>query len=157
MKLATERTVKNLMDDKSIETRLNNIQVALKQKGYRLTSSRQKIVQALLSCGGHITADGLLEVVHEIDTTVGRMTVYRTLELLSELGLIRPVYQGTGAAHYILLDGGHHHHLVCSSCDAVIEFDECCLQEMGKLLAEQFKFAVEGHLVEFYGRCQNCQ
>ncbi|WP_420644653.1 Fur family transcriptional regulator [Candidatus Leptofilum sp.] len=145
------------MNEQSLDTRLNEIQMALKQKGYRLTSSRQKIVQALLDCGGHITADGLLEVIHQTDITVGRMTVYRTLELLSELGLIRPVYQGTGAAHYILLDGGHHHHLICSGCDAVFEFDECGLQEVGKLLAERFNFAVEGHLVEFYGRCQNCQ
>jgi Fur family ferric uptake transcriptional regulator len=145
------------MNEQTIDIQLDDIQVALKQKGYRLTSSRQKIVQALLSCGGHITADGLLEVVHGLDKTVGRMTVYRTLELLSELGLIRPVYQGTGAAHYILLDGGHHHHLICSGCDMVIEFDECGLQEVGKLLAKRFNFAVEGHLVEFYGRCQNCQ
>lgn len=145
------------MNETSLDRRLYNIQLALKEKGYRLTSSRQKIVQALLNCGGHVTADGLLEVVHETDTTVGRMTVYRTLELLSELGLIRPVYQGTGAAHYILLDGGHHHHLICSGCDAVIEFEECGLQEMGKLLAERFDFLVEGHLVEFYGRCPNCQ
>ncbi len=145
------------MDEQTVNARLDNIQSALKQRGYRLTSSRQKIVEALLNCGGHITADGLLEVVHEIDQTVGRMTVYRTLELLSELGLIRPIYQGTGAAHYILLDGGHHHHLICSGCDAVFEFEECGLQEVGRLLAERFNFAVEGHLVEFYGRCPNCQ
>ena len=145
------------MNENSLDTRLDAIQMALKEKGYRLTSSRQKIVAALLNCGGHITADGLLEVIHEIDQTVGRMTVYRTLELLSELGLIRPVYQGTGAAHYILLDGGHHHHLICSGCDAVIEFEECGLQAVEQLLAERFNFAVEGHLVEFYGRCQNCQ
>jgi len=145
------------MNENSLDTRLINIQSALKQKGFRLTSSRHKIVQALLGCGGHVTADGLLEVVHQTDTTVGRMTVYRTLELLSELGLIRPVYQGTGAAHYILLDGGHHHHLVCSGCDVVIEFEECSLQEVGKLLAERFNFVIEGHLVEFYGRCPNCQ
>jgi Fur family ferric uptake transcriptional regulator len=145
------------MNEQTFGTRLDNVQDALKQKGYRLTNSRQKIVQALLNCGGHITADGLLEVVHEADRTVGRMTVYRTLELLSELGLIRPVYQGTGAAHYILLDGGHHHHLICSGCDVVIEFEECGLQEMGQLLAERFNFVVEGHLVEFYGRCPNCQ
>ena len=148
---------KFMIEDAKLDEKVNEIQVALKEKGYRLTSSRQKIVRALLGCGGHVTADGLLEEVHEIDTTVGRMTVYRTLELLSELGLIRPVYQGTGAAHYILLDGGHHHHLICSGCDAVIEFEECGLQEVGKLLAERFDFAIEGHLVEFYGRCQNCQ
>ena len=148
---------KFMIEDAKLDEKVNEIQAALKEKGYRLTSSRQKIVRALLGCGGHVTADGLLEEVHEIDTTVGRMTVYRTLELLSELGLIRPVYQGTGAAHYILLDGGHHHHLICSGCDAVIEFEECGLQEVGKLLAERFDFAIEGHLVEFYGRCQNCQ
>jgi Fe2+ or Zn2+ uptake regulation protein len=79
------------MNENSLDTRLEDIQTSLKEKGYRLTSSRQKIVAALLNCGGHITADGLLEVIHEIDQTVGRMTVYRTLELLSELGLIRPV------------------------------------------------------------------
>ncbi len=145
------------MNEKMLDSRITQIQAALKQQGYRLTSSRQKIVQALLGSGGHLTADDLLEVIHETDTTVGRMTVYRTLELLSELGLIRPVYQGTGAAHYILLDGGHHHHLICSSCDAVIEFEECGLQEVETLLAARFDFAIEGHLVEFYGRCQNCQ
>ena len=145
------------MDENGLDRRLDNIQMALKQKGYRLTQSRQKIVQALLSCGGHLTADGLLEVVHQIDPSVGRMTVYRTLELLSELGLIRPVYQGTGAAHYILLDGGHHHHMICSSCDTVIEFDDCGLQTLGQQLAQRFNFVVEGHLLEFYGRCQNCQ
>ncbi len=145
------------MDEQTVNARLDDIQSALQQKGHRLTRSRQKIVETLLNCGGHITADGLLELVHEIDPTVGRMTVYRTLELLSELGLIRPIYQGTGAAHYILLDGGHHHHLICSGCDAVFEFEECGLQEVGQLLAERFNFAVEGHLVEFYGRCPNCQ
>lgn len=141
----------------NLDEKMNDIQTALKDSGYRLTSSRQKIVRALLGCGGHVTADGLLEVVHQSDPTVGRMTVYRTLELLSELGLIRPVYQGTGAAHYILLDRGHHHHLICSGCNAVIEFEECGLQEVGELLAARFDFAIEGHLVEFYGRCQNCQ
>ncbi|MCB9009859.1 MAG: transcriptional repressor [Ardenticatenaceae bacterium] len=145
------------MNENSLEKQLGDIQAALKQKGYRLTGSRQKIVRALLGCGGHITADGLLDVVHEMDQTVGRMTVYRTLELLSELGLIRPVYQGTGAAHYILLDGGHHHHLICSGCAAVIEFEECGLQGVQKLLEERFNFVVEGHLVEFYGRCPDCQ
>ena len=43
------------------------------------------------------------------------------------MGLLRPVYQGTGAAHYVLLLDGHHHHLVCSRCRRVIEFDECAL------------------------------
>lgn len=131
----------------------NRLQVS----GYRLTPARQAIVEALLDIEGHVSADDLVEVVHGRAPQVGRMTVYRTLDLLSTLGLARPVYQGTGAAHYILLADGHHHHLVCSVCDVVIEFDDCVLTEVERMLGERFQFEVQGHLLEFYGRCQNCR
>jgi Fur family ferric uptake transcriptional regulator len=130
---------------------------ALQAKGYRLTAARQVILRALAASGGHVSADALAEIVRQEAPNVGRMTVYRTLELLSELGLIRPVYQGTGAAHYILMDDGHHHHLVCSSCARVIEFDECVLAEIEQVIGGRFHFQVEGHLLEFYGRCQECR
>jgi Fur family ferric uptake transcriptional regulator len=130
---------------------------ALQQHGYRLTRPRRAVVEALLASGGHVSADELVVVVHEYAPNVGRMTVYRTLELLAELGLIRPVYLGSGAAHYVLLEGGHHHHLVCTGCARVIEFDDCGLKEMEQLVAERFQFMVQGHLLEFYGRCQSCQ
>lgn len=130
---------------------------ALQAKGYRLTAARRQILMTLVGCGGHVSADELAEMVQTQSPGIGRMTVYRTLDLLSELGLIRPVYQGTGAAHYILMQNGHHHHLVCASCAKVIEFDECTLTEVERVIAERFNFQVQGHLVEFYGRCANCQ
>ncbi len=133
------------------------LQKALQEKGYRLTTARQVILQVLASSGGHVTADDLVALVHEEAPGVGRMTVYRTLDLLSELGLIRPVYQGTGAAHYILMDGGHHHHLVCSVCHQVIEFDECVLGEIERLVCDRYQFQMQSHLLELYGRCPNCQ
>jgi Fur family ferric uptake transcriptional regulator len=129
----------------------------LQENGYRLTQSRQAVVAALLSSGGHMSADALAEVVHQRAPQVGRMTVYRTLDLLSELGLVRPVYQGTGAAHYILLADGHHHHLVCANCATVIEFDDCALAEIEQVIGERFGFEVQGHLLEFYGRCHTCR
>ena len=130
---------------------------ALQEKGYRLTAARQAIFHTLINCGGHITADNLAAQVREETPGVGRMTVYRTLELLSELGLIRPVYQGTGAAHYVLMDDGHHHHLVCSVCHTVIEFDDCALGEIERLINDRFGFQVQSHLLELYGRCPDCQ
>jgi Fur family ferric uptake transcriptional regulator len=133
------------------------LETALQEKGYRLTPARQAILRAFVTCGGHISADDLVEVVHQQAPQVGRMTVYRTLELMSRLGLIRPVYQGTGAAHYILMRDGHHHHLVCAVCDTVIEFDDCVLAEIERVVGERFDFQVRGHLLEFYGRCQDCQ
>jgi Fur family ferric uptake transcriptional regulator len=137
--------------------RLNLFAERLHQHGYRLTPARQAVIHTLLATGGHLSADTLAEAVRETAPQVGRMTVYRTLDLLSNLGLVRPVYQGTGAAHYILVDNGHHHHLVCSGCNAVIEFDECVLAEIERVVGERFQFEVWGHLVEFYGRCQQCR
>lgn len=136
---------------------LTTIKQTLQIKGHRLTAARQTILEALIASGGHISADQLAEMVRAQVPPVGRMTVYRTLELLSELGVIRPVYQGTGAAHYILMEDGHHHHLVCAGCDCVIEFEECVLAEIEKLVSARFNFQIHSHLLEFYGVCVNCQ
>ena len=136
---------------------LPRLERVLQARGYRLTAARRAILAALVAAGGHMTADELAAVVHQIAPGVGRMTVYRTLDLLAELGLLRPVYQGTGAAHYVLLLDGHHHHLVCSRCRRVIEFDECALAELAETVGRRYGFAVEGHLLEFYGRCAECK
>ncbi|GAB4274376.1 MAG: Fur family transcriptional regulator [Candidatus Promineifilaceae bacterium] len=138
-------------------TNLRELVNILQEKGYRMTAARQIILEVLLAGGGHLTADELAAQVQAREAGIGRMTVYRTLELLSELNIVRPVYQGTGAAHYVLLHDGHHHHLVCSSCHKVIELADCGLAELAEAIGEQFGFFVEGHLVEFYGRCQKCQ
>ena len=140
---------------------LPRLERALQARGYRLTAARRAILAALTAAGGHVTADELAAAVALAARDggaprVGRMTVYRTLDLLGELGLLRPVYQGTGAAHYVLLLNGHHHHLVCSRCRRVIEFDECALAELAETVGRRYGFAVEGHLLEFYGRCSNC-
>ncbi len=137
--------------------KLARLSQALQENGYRLTAARQEILAALVGSEGHVSADELVGLVRQDAPGVGRMTVSRTLELLSELGLIRPVYQGTGAAHYILLDDGHHHHLVCSGCDRVIEFDECAVQEISRVISGHFNFEIHGHLLEFYGRCEACR
>lgn len=129
----------------------------LAENGYRLTSSRDIILHTLVACGGHVTADELVARVHERTPSVGRMTVYRTLDLLCALGLIRPIYQGTGAAHYILLDSGSHHHLICNRCGLVIEFDHCAASEVGEALSAKFGFQIHSHLLEFHGLCVDCR
>lgn len=129
---------------------------ALEARGLRLTAARRIILDTLVDSGGHLTADELTDLVRRRSTTIGRMTVYRTLELLCDLGYLRPVYQGTGAAHYILLHDGHHHHLVCTDCSRVIEFDDCALGDLPARIAERYGFRVGGHLLELYGVCAAC-
>lgn len=133
------------------------LKTVVSKQGYRLTAARQAIIEALVQCDGHITADDLAVKVKEQAPQVGRMTVYRTLELLCELGLIRPIYQGTGAAHYILMTTGSHHHLICNRCHHVIEFDDCLADELTQQLAERFNFSIQSHLLEINGLCAACR
>lgn len=141
----------------AIDSSLNDFKVALAQRGYRLTDARREVLVALVSAGGHVSADELVEHLHDGGSRIGRMTVYRTLDLLTELGLVRPVYQGTGAAHFILLVNGHHHHLVCTGCNQVIEFDSCILPDLERRLRQNSEFEVKGHLLEIFGLCRNCR
>ncbi len=129
----------------------------LQSNGYRVTRARQAIFQALVDSGGHVSADDIVDAVRRHERSIGRMTVYRSLDLFHQLGLVQPVYQGTGAAHYILMDEGHHHHLVCSQCDRVVEFEDCIAHDISSLLADRFDFHIQGHLLEFYGLCPDCQ
>jgi Fur family ferric uptake transcriptional regulator len=129
----------------------------LQENGFRVTASRQAIIGSLVTSEGHLSADELADLVHEDRPGVGRMTVYRTLELLSDLGLIRPVYQGSAAAHYILMDDGHHHHIVCSRCHRVVEFDQCVLNEIEKAISNHYEFEIQGHFLELFGLCSDCR
>jgi Fur family ferric uptake transcriptional regulator len=133
-----------------------DLHAALKEQGLRLTDARRAIIAALVSTRSHLSADELADIVREREPGTGRMTVYRTLELLSAMGLIRPVYMGSGAARYVLLNQGHHHHLVCSLCHKVIEFDACDLEELEAFVRGRFQFEGAGHLLEIYGRCPDC-
>ncbi|NLF65941.1 MAG: transcriptional repressor [Chloroflexi bacterium] len=137
--------------------RLARLSGRLREQGYRVTGARRAILQELVSSSGHVSADELAALVNRRAPRVGRMTVYRTLELLQQLGLVRPIYLGSGAAHYVLLEDGHHHHLVCARCDAVVEFDDCLMQELEQRLGERYNFRVQGHLLEVVGLCESCR
>lgn len=136
---------------------LKEFRLTLAQRGYRMTEARRAVLEALIAAGGHVSADELAELARQAGYGVGRMTVYRTLDLLTELGLVRPVYQGTGAAHFILLEDGHHHHLVCTRCHAVVEVDSCLLVDIERHLESDTDFEVRGHVLEILGICQDCR
>jgi Fur family ferric uptake transcriptional regulator len=129
----------------------------LTNKGHRITQSRRVIIEILVNSGGHITADDLAEKVRSLHPDIGRMTVYRTLDLLSDLGALHRIYQGTGAAHFIIMTSGSHHHLICSNCQTVIEFDNCMADEITASLSTKFNFQINSHLFEIHGLCQDCQ
>jgi len=85
------------------------------------------------------------------------VTVYRTLDILDELGLICQVHSVGGCRSYLMRrPSEHHHHLVCVECGRVDDFSDCDLSELAEKLARENGFEIEGHILEFSGRCADC-
>jgi Fur family ferric uptake transcriptional regulator len=104
----------------------------------------------------HLTAPDVVDAVQRRAPDIGRASVYRTLDLLTRLGLAQSSTLGGAAATYVLTPERHHHHVVCVDCHRTVEFDDCVLRELENQLAETLGFELEGHLVELYGRCPEC-
>lgn len=128
----------------------------LRDAGYKVTPTRLAVLDVIGQEGEHLNPNEILEQARQIHPALGRATVYRTLELLTELGIVRPIYVGDSGPTYIRAEGGHHH-LVCSSCGRVQDFDQCMADDMAHELTERFGFQIQSHLLEFYGVCPACQ
>ena len=129
----------------------------LRLAGHKLTPPRQAVLQVLDEGGEHLSHSEILERGQAIYPALGRATVYRTLELLTSLGIVRPIYLGASQSVCFTRADGAHHHLICSECGQVIEFDECILDQLQESLSERLNFQIRGHLLEFYGQCDRCQ
>ena len=129
----------------------------LKESGYKRTNARRTILEILCQHDNHLTSTEVLEQVRLVDSSIGRASVFRTLELLTELTIIRPTYLRPGAPHYIIMPStGHHAHIICPKCNNIIELDDCKIEESLQNIAKKHKVQVSGHLLELYGKCQNC-
>ncbi|WP_329176151.1 MULTISPECIES: Fur family transcriptional regulator [unclassified Streptomyces] len=127
----------------------------LRRRGYRLTPQRQLVLEAV-ECLEHGTPDGILCEVRKTASGINISTVYRTLELLEELGLVSHAHLGHGAPTYHLADRHDHMHLVCRDCDAVTEAHvELAAPLMAELQAE-FGFETDMKHFAIFGRCRDC-
>lgn len=130
----------------------------LKAAGYRLTRARLTVLQVLEAERGHITSAGVLDKIARVKPAIGRASVFRALELFTQLGIIRPTYNGSSLTPtYVLLQGGHHHHVICGECQRFIEFEDCGLEALTSNLQQTLGVQISGHLLEFYGVCADCQ
>ncbi len=130
---------------------------ALHDSGYKLTGPRLTILEVLEESDGHITSAELLSRVEARDPSIGRASVFRTLDLMIKLGIVWTSVQGGSTIHYMLMPGGHHHHIICTNCDRLIEFEDCRLGALITSLENEYGVRVEGHLLELYGICPECR
>ncbi len=144
------------------DSHAHQLAARLAEGGHRLTRPRSAVLAQVAASSASFTATELLESVATVAPEVGRATVFRTLDLLVELGLVRRVHTesaGNWGHSYVLCDLAetHHHHLVCTSCGRVADFEGCGFDSMLPDLQARTSFRVEGHRLELYGLCEACQ
>lgn len=129
----------------------------LRQHGYKFTPQRWAVIQAISSSPDHLTPAAIYEKVHQEHPDIGLVTIYRTLALLTKLGLICELHAGGSCHSYTTAASERHHHLICSNCGKVVDFSDYDLGELEQRLSRETGFAIEDHLLEFTGLCQACQ
>jgi len=136
----------------------NRIAGMLRAQGYRLTPQRHAVLKALASSHECLTPDAVLERARKFAPEIGRVTVYRTLDILSTHGLVCRVHAPDGCRAYTMTrPSGHHHHVVCAVCGATLDFTACDLDALEERLSRETGFEMTGHLLEFYGICPSCR
>jgi len=134
------------------------IERELRQHGYKITPQRRTIINAIIDSREHLTPAAIHEKVCREHAGIGLVTIYRTLEILTELGLICEMHAGGSCRSYLIrTPSEHHHHLICSDCGTVIDFTDCDLSGLERRLAKETSFKINGHLLEFLGQCRKCR
>ncbi len=133
----------------------------LKQKGLKITAQRESVLEVLKNHeGNHLTVEEIYEKVKTLSPEIGLATVYRTIQLLSELKLVDKLELNDGFIRYEIgkFDGGkhNHHHLICEICGRVIEAEDDLLDLIEETCRNKYDFKVTNHVVKFYGICNKC-
>lgn len=136
----------------------------LKQNGLKVTTQRVAILEVLSSRPGkHMTAEEIYDYVKKKYPEIGIATVYRTIQVLSELNLIDKLNLDDGYVRYEISKqskedaGHHHHHLICLDCGNIYAFQDDLLETLENRIRETLGFEVEDHEVKLYGHCKKCR
>ena len=128
----------------------------LRRAGCRVTPPRLAVLRIFSEGCAHLNPDDVLARARRLHPRVSRATVYRTLDLLTQLGVTRPLYGKDGRPVFTRVEHGHQH-VVCSRCDRVVELPGESFDTLAGQVARQTGFAVQSQLLEFYGLCRPCQ
>jgi Fur family transcriptional regulator, ferric uptake regulator len=130
----------------------------LSEAGHRRGGARNAVVELLDRQRCALSAQEIDDLLRAQGRGVGRASVYRILELLSELRLVQRIDVGQGVARYERHqpDGDHHHHLVCDRCGRIAPFEDPALEQAIERVSRRLSFAVDDHDVVLHGACGDC-
>jgi Fur family ferric uptake transcriptional regulator len=129
----------------------------LRQLGYRITPQREMIIETLAHSGDHMTAERIYEQVQGRTRAVNIATVYRTLDLLVERGLVSRSIRSDGQLAYATGRHGPHIHLTCRQCGQVVDADYRLVSPLAEQLQAQYHFATDIQHLSMTGLCAGCQ
>lgn len=132
----------------------------------RWTAPREAVLELLSRTPKHLSAKEIHASLYRIYPEIGLTTVYRTLDLLSRMGLITKIAIGDGQNRYEFKPHekkAHHHHLICTRCGRIIDYRDFVEEELElvkkteQTLTKRYAFSINDHNIEFYGLCDKCQ
>ena len=125
--------------------------------GERVTPQRLIVAETLTRAGRQLTAGELYERVRQAQPSLGRATVFRTLDLLVDAGVARRLELDGHVYAYVSCEPEHHHHLSCTRCGLVEEIPESWVQPIADRASAQRDFEIDDARLDFYGRCATCR
>ena len=136
--------------------KLTHFRRFLAESGYKTTKQRDLIAKTLFQSGRHISVEELYQYVRKQDPRIGLVTVYRTLKLLREAGLVEERHFGEGQTLYEEGLREHHDHLICTHCGKIVEFENHTIEDLQEEVAKKYGFIILFHKHELYGLCDTC-
>ncbi len=133
-----------------------SIATVLDRAGYRLTEPRRSVAALIADQDGHFTAAELVRAARARRLGVGRATIFRTLEVLEDLGAVERLDLPSGEHAYVRCEPAHHHHVVCSRCGRTDEIDDAGLRTIIEDVARRTGYRVDDHRLELFGLCPAC-
>ena len=135
----------------------NPIVEALSAGGYRMTGPRRAVADLIAEHDGHFTAAELELAARERRLDISRATLFRALELLTELGVVERLDLPTGEHAYVPCAPAHHHHVICSRCGRATDVADCGVSEAVGEIARRSGYRIDSHRLELFGLCRHCQ
>jgi Fur family ferric uptake transcriptional regulator len=140
-----------------MQTHFDSLARRFRDQGHKLTQPRSAILQALLATARPLSPAEIQERGQVFCAELGLVTVYRTLELMEEMDIVRAVHLADGCHGYVLATPGHTHHVVCERCHSVVEIIGCDMGDFLDAVADRTGYQITGHWLEISGVCAACR
>lgn len=144
-------------------SRVENLRNILSEKGFKITTQRSVIFEILSEYENeHLSPEEIYHIIKDTHPEIGLATIYRTLQLFEETGLVYKLNFDDGRYRYELMSHNkneihQHHHLICKKCGKIIEVKEDLMNSLEEIIEKQYNFEIKDHVVKFTGICGQCR